>query len=155
MNDKTLKCITMMSHEIKPIYRGALCEKYGNNIALASKTAPCIWNMWSGLWSFLSFLLDVRSEYQCFRCATEAISPNLFNQITPTKINHHKFNNNELRLARNFYYIFIFISPSLISTYNTSLSYSLGLSNFLKLFIIAYSEICTDFNNSNSMLQIF
>lgn len=42
MNDKTLKCITMMSHEIKPIYRSALCEKYGNNIALASKTALCI-----------------------------------------------------------------------------------------------------------------
>ena len=52
MNDKTLKCITMMSHEIKPIYRGALCEKYGNNIALVSKTAPCIWNMWSGVRNF-------------------------------------------------------------------------------------------------------
>jgi hypothetical protein len=33
MNDKTLKCITMMSHEIKAIHSGALCEKYGNNIA--------------------------------------------------------------------------------------------------------------------------
>lgn len=42
MNDKLLKCITMMSHEIKAIYRSALCEKYGNNIALASKTALCI-----------------------------------------------------------------------------------------------------------------
>lgn len=49
MNDKTLKCITMMSHEIKAIYSGALCEKYGNNIALAGKTTPCIWNMWSEL----------------------------------------------------------------------------------------------------------
>ena len=33
MNDKTLKCITMMSSEIKAIHSGALCEKYGNNIA--------------------------------------------------------------------------------------------------------------------------
>lgn len=33
MNDKTLKCITMMSYEIKAIHRRALCEKYGNNIA--------------------------------------------------------------------------------------------------------------------------
>lgn len=49
MNDKTLKCITMMSHEIKAIYSRALCEKYGNNIALAGKTTPCIWNMWSEL----------------------------------------------------------------------------------------------------------
>lgn len=33
MNDKTLKCIRMMSHEIKGGEGGALCEKYGNNIA--------------------------------------------------------------------------------------------------------------------------
>lgn len=59
MNDKLLKCITMMSHEIKAIYRSALCEKYGNNIALASKTALCIWNMWSGVRSFLEFSHDV------------------------------------------------------------------------------------------------
>ena len=47
MNDKTLKCITMMSHEIKAIHSGALCEKYGNNIALGKQNSPpCIWNMW-------------------------------------------------------------------------------------------------------------
>jgi len=40
MNDKTLKCITMMSHEIKAIHSGALCEKYGNNIALGKQNSP-------------------------------------------------------------------------------------------------------------------
>lgn len=40
MNDNTLKCITMMSHEIKAIHSGALCEKYGNNIALGKQNTP-------------------------------------------------------------------------------------------------------------------
>lgn len=40
MNDKTLKCITIMSHEIKAIHRGALCEKYGNNIAPGKHNSP-------------------------------------------------------------------------------------------------------------------
>lgn len=40
MNDKTLKCITMMSHEIKAIHRNALCEKYGNNIAHRKQNSP-------------------------------------------------------------------------------------------------------------------
>jgi hypothetical protein len=40
MNDKTLKCITMMSHEIKAIHRSALCEKYGNNIAAGKQNSP-------------------------------------------------------------------------------------------------------------------
>lgn len=76
MNDKTLKCITMMSHEIKPIYRGALCEKYGNNIALASKTALCIWNMWSGVRSFFRvFARRFAVNTNGFRCFEDAIFP--------------------------------------------------------------------------------
>ena len=43
MNDKTLKCITMMSHEIKGIHR---TEHYLKNMEIillpARKTSPCI-----------------------------------------------------------------------------------------------------------------
>lgn len=41
MNDKTLKCITMMSREITTCAGGTLCEKYGNNIAPGSACELC------------------------------------------------------------------------------------------------------------------
>lgn len=40
MNDKMLKCITMMSYKIKSIHSSALCEKYGNNIAYTGQNIP-------------------------------------------------------------------------------------------------------------------
>jgi len=79
MNDKTLKCITMMSHEIKAIYSGALCEKYGNNIALGKQNSTPAYEICDKgsflkrdetpgrLFKFFFFFATVRSEYQCPR----------------------------------------------------------------------------------------
>lgn len=65
-----------MSHEIKAIHEGALCEKYGNNIAPGKQNSPphvkyVIRDLFSkGMkqrCEFLSFC-GVRSEYQWRRC---------------------------------------------------------------------------------------
>lgn len=69
----------MMSHEIKAIYSGALCEKYGNNIALGKQNSTPAYEICDKgsflkrdetpgrLFKFFFFFATVRSEYQCPR----------------------------------------------------------------------------------------
>lgn len=81
-----------MSHEIKPIYTGALCEKYGNNIASASKTALCIWNMWSGVRSFSGVFAG--------RDAVNTNGPEKTRTLISIKLNH-MFMRHRLYLINN------------------------------------------------------